>query len=117
MENNNKLIAEFIGFEKIGPDNDGQIYRCKINNTDVLLQDKTMEFGENWSWIMRVVEQIDQYGASIIIGRMFCEIKYINPLDESEYFDVRIASGVKINAVYGAVVDFINWYNAHKKQK
>jgi hypothetical protein len=68
-------------------------------------------YTDDWNELMPVVEKIDQIGASVIIGRMFCEIKYINPLNQSQHFEVRIASGVKINAINGAVIDFIKWYN------
>ena len=67
-----------------------------------------------WNEIMPVVEKIDMIGASVIIGRMFCEIKYIDPLNQEKTFNVRIVSGVKINAINGAAIEFIEWYNENK---
>ena len=64
---------------------------------------------------MPVIDKIDQIGASVLIGRMFCEIKYIDPLNSLKSFDIRIASGVKINAINGAIFEFIKWYNTQKK--
>lgn len=70
---------------------------------------KMFDFQNDWNDLMFLVEKLDYYGASIMIGRFFCEIKYINPLDETKTFETRIASGVKKNAVYGASVQFVNW--------
>lgn len=72
---------------------------------------KMFDFQNNWTDLMFLVEKLDEYGASIIIGRFFCEIKYINPLDETKFFETRIASGIKKNAVYGASLQFVEWIN------
>ena len=72
---------------------------------------KMFDFNNNWNDLMFLVEKLDYYGASIIIGRFFCEIKYTNPLNETQDFSTRIASGVKLNAVYGACVQFVEWIN------
>lgn len=93
---NNKLIAAFMGKE---------VYQHVHES----------HYHESWSWLMPVVEKIDMIGASVIIGRMFCEIKYIDPLNEEKAFNVRIVSGVKINAIIGAIVEFIIFYNKHKE--
>ena len=93
MKTENELIAEFMGLI----DSEG-------NKNGVPKYD-------NWNELMPVVDKIDRFGASVLIGRMFCEIKYIDPLNETKNYEVRIASGVKMNAVHGAVVDFIQWYN------
>ena len=103
----NKLIAEFMEFKKFSKSH----YECNIANGSYLLPPFAMQFHTSWDWLMPVVEKVDQTGASVIIGRMFCEIKYIDPLDENKTFDIRIASGVKINAVNGALIEFIKWYN------
>lgn len=97
---NNTLIAEFITEEP-------EVLKKDLGNGAA----HSMHYHDEWDWIMPVIEKIDQIGASVIIGRMFCEIKYIDPLHEEKTFDVRIASGVKINAINGAVIDFITWYN------
>lgn len=105
----NRLIAEFMGGIEIKPN-----YFKDISNTRGIFWITNIHYNTSWSWLMPVVEKIEQTGANVIIGRMFCEIKHINPLNQNEIFDTRIASGVKINAVNGAIIEFINWYNERK---
>jgi len=120
----NKLIAEFMGTNKQPDRIDSDVYEYELygilecindgENEQHFFTPDQMLFHTSWNWLMPVVQKIDQTGASVIIGRMFCEIKYINPLNQNQTFDVRIASGVKRNAIVGAVTEFINWYNERK---
>jgi hypothetical protein len=105
----NKLIAEFMGATL---HKNGTYQHCSM---PLYVNPENMLYSSSWDWLMPVVEKIDQIGASVIIGRMFCEIGYTDPLDESKVFDVRMASGVKFNAVSGAVLDFIKWHNINYK--
>lgn len=107
MKTHNKLKARFMAK---GTDEE-DVLEHDLKKAGTL---DSMHYHDQWDWIMPVVEKIDQLGASVIIGRMFCEIKYIDPLNQSRAFGVRIASGVKINAVNGAVMEFIKWYNANQ---
>ena len=97
---NNKIIAEFMGYAII--DKEG-------NHKDI-----DYKYHSSWDWLMKVVEKIEQEGASVIIGRFFCEIKYENPLNQKQNYSLRLACGIKINAVYEATLDFIKWYNKNK---
>lgn len=106
-QENNKLIAEFMGADFHERSTMSAVSRQVKYQPHI----SELNYHTSWDWIMPVVEKIDQIGASVIIGRMFCEIKYIDPLNQSKEFQVRIASGVKINAINGAVLDFIQWYN------
>lgn len=106
----NKLIAVFLG----GKNHSGRTEWFYFLSQGKYIRENELNYNSSWDGIMQAVEKIDNLGASVIIGRMFCEIKYIDPLNESKCFDVRIASGVKINAVYGAVIEFIKWYNLNK---
>ena len=113
---NNKLIAEFMEVPTMSNDN-GTVY-CPIDEYtgETLFLVNTIDFKYNtsWDWLMPVVEKIEGIGASVIIGRFFCEIKYIDALNQEKQFEVRIASGIKINAVTSAVVNFIKWYNENQ---
>ena len=99
----NRLIAEFMGIDFSSKET--------FNKYSISILNASGFYHKSWDWLMPVVEKIDQYGASVIIGRMFCDIKYINPIKTEQEFDVRIASGVKMNAINGAIVEFIKWYN------
>lgn len=106
----NKLIAEFMGAEI-----DGLNYRVvAYDNIKVCMHPAQLKYHNSWDWLMPVVEKIESLGANVLIGRMLCDIKYTNPLNEDEIFEIRIVSGIKINAVNGAVVKFIKWYNENK---
>jgi len=97
----NKLIAEFM----------------KLPLTEKLCEyrlPQNLKYHFSWNWLMPVVEEIEDIGAIVVIGRMFCEIKYIDPLNHAKKFEIRIASGVKINAINGAVIEFIKWHNENK---
>lgn len=105
---NNKLIAEFMGMRFESDD-----FEFYGDGTNIFTVDQ-LSFHNSWDWLMPVVEKIESLGANVLIGRMLCDIKYTNPLNEDEIFEIRIASGIKINAVNGAVVKFIKWYNENK---
>lgn len=92
----------------------GKDVMCSGMFIEDIAKTKMLDFQNNWTDLMFLVEQLDYYGASIIIGRFFCEIKYTNPLDDTKHFETRIASGVKKNAVYGACVQFVEWINNNK---
>lgn len=111
---NNKLIAEFMGLAYCEKHQYEGWYKNSEFNYKVCDHDE-LQYHTSWDWLMLVVEQIENEGASVIIGRFFCEIKYQDPLYEAVNFEIRIASGKKKNAVYGAVVEFIKWYSKIKK--
>lgn len=107
----NKIIAEFMGGKKDSLSSEW-FYFLTLGQ---YIKTSELNYDLRWEQIMPVVEKIDNIGASVIIGRMFCEIKYIDTFDALKSFDIRIASGVKINAIYGAIIEFIKWYNANYK--
>lgn len=121
MENvneNNRLIAEFMGYIPISEtDFLGGNHNFIEGSEDfnrLHIYDAS-KYHTSWDWIMPVVQRIDEMGASVIIGRMFCDIKYEDPLNAEKHFDIRIASGVKMNAVHGAVVEFVKWHNTKRE--
>lgn len=74
-----------------------------------------LNYNSSWDLLMPVVEECESLGANIIIGRFFCEIKFQHTTKATLYFETRVASGVKIIAVYNAVIQFIEWYNENNK--
>ena len=79
------------------------------------IQTASLKYHCSWDWLMPVVEKIETIASSVIIGRFFCEIKHIDALDSKKTFNIRIASGVKMNAIYEACYQFIQWYNENNK--
>lgn len=102
----NKLIADFMGEKPYG---------FEKKNFLILgqhLSPEQLPYETSWAWLMPVVSKLEDAGASVIIGKMFCEIKYSNPLNLQQNFETKIVCGVKIKAVYGAVIQSIKWFNS-----
>jgi hypothetical protein len=109
MEENNKLIAEFMGMTT--HENDSS---CMINKTDKgneVIPIESMKYHNFWDdWLMPVVENIEsnekydveilQYGTRILEN---CKEIVTNVANIS--FDK------KIDHTYHAVVEFIKWNN------
>ena len=101
---NNKMIAEFMGFKP-----------NKNTGFEVLYNEKTCEvldklkYHTDWNWLMQVVENIESLGIVVEIRENVCYIEtsqgnYTSELEET-----------KIQATYKAVVEFIKWYNDESK--
>jgi len=116
---NNKLIAEFMGFtinkhwnnwfdvpkkyQLIYPSSFGIDFNCKFNTS--------------WDWLMPVVEKIEMieqnglyYNFQILGG---CSV-YIISSDMEEILSVDNGDS-KLHNVWLAVVEFIKWYNENKE--
>ena len=94
----NKLIAEFMGWEKSPyPNTPNKMYRD--DNVNVLsIHVADLQYHTSWDWLMPVVEKIESLHAEI-------------HGDKIKYFEFSIS-----NKYYWlAVVDFIQWYNSNKK--
>jgi len=95
MESNNKLIAEFMGYEIIfRPNSNGFI---EISDTELCDVDD-LEYHKSWDWLMPVIEKIQD--------------KYVeNPELDYQYIDeIRLALP-NIQEVYYLVVEFIKDQN------
>ena len=96
---NNKLIAEFIEFPTK--------LTCKNVNA-------TMKYHSSWDWLMPIIEKIEGLGFEVLIGRISCNINKIldreNPIASFVCGDI----SRKIEIVYEAITEFINWYNKNK---
>lgn len=134
MENNNDLIAQFMGYEKVtigyidgvsetqwqrenqdwldkvGLDYIGDYYVNMSENKYFNVCGNDLWYGE-WNNLMTVVEKIDsmgQYEVSIIYNE--CSIG--ENIDAEHYRGlVDIQGKTKLEAVYLAVVEFIEKYN------
>ncbi len=115
-ENNNKLIAEFMGYEIIyRPNSNGFI---EISDTELCDVDD-LEYHKSWDWLMPVVEKIEEItiednNMTIKSHRFLVEIV----LGSCEIYDSVSSSvvgsgdyGNKLDSTYNAVVEFIKWYN------
>lgn len=104
MEENNKLIAVFMG--RVIPEE--QLEFLDENPT-------THYYHSNWNWLMEVVDKIESIEGGIFnvnILRNGTQVTHINAV---EYFIINNVAEInyseKIDHVYDAVVKFIKWYN------
>jgi hypothetical protein len=92
MENNNKLIAEFMGIDSF-KDSLASLHQGKINvDVDVYEQ---AQYNTSWDWLMPVVQKCLRTGD--------------NTDEWDNIFDA--LSLLSINAVYEEVVEFIKNQN------
>ena len=122
---NNKLIAEFMGFSTQSDAIDertmayyvGDIITNADNtnneNEDNVFHPDDMKFNSSWDWLMSVVEQIENFGYEFIIVESRCYLKHNTDHSIEELFHIETI-GSKIDTTYKAVLKFINNYN--KKQ-
>jgi hypothetical protein len=113
---NNKLIAEFMGFEnhlknngvtKVYIDNKEYIqnWECFNKEKNVLITPIEMKFHSDWNWLMEVVEKIESLKVIVEIRENVC---YIETSSKNYYSELE---DTKLQATYKAVVEFIKWYN------
>jgi hypothetical protein len=111
-QENNRLIAEFMGYEIIyRPNSNGFI---EISDTELCDVDD-LEYHKSWDWLMPVVDKIEsderfdvnilQYGT--IISSNTKERGYIEIVNNV----ANISFDSKIDHTYQAVVEFIKQHN------
>jgi hypothetical protein len=108
---NNILLAQFLGYQQ-KPEISNDLY-INSDKKDVLFVNQ-MKFDSDYNFLMQVVEKIESIGAVVTIGRMKTEIQYLHPIKSYINCNISIASGVKINHIYAACIEFVKWYNAEK---
>lgn len=106
-EENNRLIAEFMGFKMI---NSLQI--STPNGGGIFLSE--LKYHTSWDWLMSVVEKIEN------LGFIFKMQGNATTFLKKGTFNTRIwnddfIGDTKIKAIYNAVVEFIEWYNEQKQ--
>jgi len=125
---NNKLIAEFMGWTE-GIDEGGMFGKpCKAwRNTDNLdnllgycdgyVRIGSEKFHSSWDWLMPVVERISKIldSEDSPLDALFEEeneeaMDYYVEFNEVSLLDLNITD------LYNTIVEFIKWYNKTKKQ-
>ena len=112
---NNKLIAEFMGFDFSRFKNDGIIDGYNLNGTlfygTFIIEE--LKFNSDWNWLMEVVDKIESikietYKVRVDIYFNCCQIY---PTHWGELISIYGNKETKIEAVYKACVEFIKWHN------
>jgi hypothetical protein len=115
---NNKIIAEFMGFYFDRFHNDG-IIEPPINTMffkhSATFSLEELKFNSDWNWIMEVVEKIKPLVYAFDIcksGTIIFQFKENNTLP-SIAFNNRNMS--QIETVYNSCIEFIKWHNEQNK--
>jgi len=109
LTENNKLIAEFLGYKQPHPDYPTSTYWYKEWQEPLTI----LSFNKDWNWLMLVVENIESKGFDVFINTCVCRISDVG---EDRFEDIETFNSTsKIQAVYQAVVEFIKWYNNQTK--
>jgi hypothetical protein len=104
IEDSNKMIAVFLGCKVKGY----IVYR--LDNENISFVDD-LKYHTSWDWLMPVVEKIEAMGYTVVIHREATLISaYDNDLN-CIWKTTKWDQEVKINHVYQAIVQFIQWYN------
>jgi hypothetical protein len=130
---NKKLIAEFLEFKIDIDSGDYMIPICFIVNGDYkewaytkhvddigyyLLSEDQMCFDYDWNWLMSVVDKIEATKDEENNGDYYVEIYTSSCMifSNGDYVNeiVSTSADTKIEAVYQAVVEFINNYNTQE---
>lgn len=113
----NKLIAEFLGYVYVpytvghSGGNPGWVlknYKLIDRKTPKLFLGRTTKdllYHTSWDWLMPVVEKIEKTTAFVNIKGCLVNISTI----------VEVSAPTKLEAVWLAVVEFIEWYNTQNK--
>ena len=109
MENNNKLIAEFLGLETIRFNK--EMYLLKWKKNLVQQKDDTIfKFDTDWNWLMEAVDKIESKNFSIEMNKQE-EGDYQCLITKGKDIIFQTFSNTKLKATHNAVVEFIKWYN------
>ena len=100
-QENNKLIAEFMGWDILSPTTippNLHLSNLEVDNGEI----PNFKFHSSWDWLMPVVEKIDNlFGEDDIVDDM------INKVHNAVLQFNR-------DITYNAVVEFIKWHNLNK---
>lgn len=115
IEENNKLIAEFMGYDFIK-----RMSYYNVTPETYLEPYNTHQFNSSWNWLMAVVQKIESIdGYRVSIEKNMCSIYKMKPsstgrLKRVPSAGVSVVGGegmYKFDIVYKTIVEFIKQYN------
>jgi len=105
MKKDNELIAEFLGYTQPHPKYPGTTYWYKEGEEPLTI----LSFDTDWNWLMEVVEKIEGLNYSLEINKQE-ELNYQCLITQKNNIIIQKFNPIKIEAVYQAVVEFINQF-------
>ena len=129
MEENNKIIAEFLGWEKIYSEGYVEYILPKSLADPIYKLDSRfiLEFDTDWNWLMAVVEKIENikikdYSISTDItdDKTFISVWHYGDGNKWSIlisnYNEKYKDFNKIQRTYKAIIEFINFYNKRKEE-
>ena len=116
IEEGNRLIAKFKGWFEEEDGLEGNWYEIQGYGKYVAFSTyketyRDLPFHRSWEYLMDVVEQIEKLNNFVLIGAITCTIHSRKNDVLGNSILCSISAESKKEAVWLAVVDFINWYN------
>ena len=117
----NKLIAEFTGWTfapNVNHESESPTYELRdAHGFNEYRTADMFSYHSSWDWLMPVVEKIEKDFATEFEITIYSASCYIQKWNKKKQSWDSFVSGVgkKIEAVYDAVVQFIQWYNSQSK--
>lgn len=117
----NKMIAEFMGIKTKKYSDTPTVTRWQYGNS--MLFESDLKYHSSWDWLMPVVEkiksldfQVDTFSDYTRIEKCRNEVR-ISELGSNPTFIKLVQRESALEAMYLAVIDFIQWYNDNLKNK
>ena len=111
INDNNKLIAEFMMGEKV-VDGLNIPLMAYLDSKGDYHHEEDLHYHSSWDWLMPVVEKIESDGRTY---------QCVQQLHTVYFYDVKTKGTIsfscketKLESTYEAVVKFIKWYNDNK---
>ena len=122
---NNKLIAEFMGYSQPHPDYPNTTYWYKQGEEPLTI----LLFDTDWNWLMAVVEKLESMEIEVRMNSHFSttlkytlyqtqicyDLKHNNCDSTQLYLSYNNVYKNRKDSIYNAVVEFIKWYNENNK--
>lgn len=113
---NNKLLAEFLGWDKYETFEDSEEYcltcveelHLKIGDFNIYSLSE-LKFHNDWNWLMLVVDKIEETN----LGSLEMQSKNLVLL-QYNYKTEKYYNSTLIENVYNACIQFVKWYNENK---
>jgi hypothetical protein len=105
MNVDNKLIAEFLGYETYEMNG---VLNVEYSEDNIRTIQDT-HYHKDWNWLMQVIEKIETLGYNTKIESL--EHTRVSIGNGKLYTLIQVDKEIKIQAVYNACVEFIKWYN------
>lgn len=107
---NNKLLAEFLGWQFSPEDKRFEDWYDANGNRMTFGNHIPLAFDTDWNWLMQVVEKINDLNNVVHISEN--NVKIVN--NTRGEVIVEVTKGSMIESTYTACIYFVKWYNLNK---